>query len=77
MIIYAQQSLVDFMVVKGWIWKPAVAGLAGTSVHALFMYFKARSGLLPSFQPYHSFQVALSHWLGENVPRSSLGRFRF
>jgi hypothetical protein len=24
--------------------------------------------LLPSFQPYQSFQVALSHWVGANVP---------
>ncbi len=53
---------------KGWLWKSAIAGLAGTTVHALLMYFKAWSGLLPSFQPYHSFQIALSYWLGENVP---------
>ena len=53
---------------KGWIWKPMIAGLAGTSVHALFLYFKTRSGLLPSFQPYQSFQIALSHWVGSDVP---------
>ena len=56
------------MIVKGWIWKSFIAGLSGTIVHFLFMYFKARTGLLPSFQPYHSFQVALSHWIGANVP---------
>ena len=48
--------------------KPITTGLAGTIVHALFMYFKTRTGLLPSFQPYQSFQSALSHWVGTNVP---------
>jgi hypothetical protein len=56
------------MIVKGWIWKPVIAGLSGTVVHSLFMYLKSRIGLLPSFQPYQSFQAALSHWLGANVP---------
>ena len=56
------------MVAKGWIWKPLVAGLSGTIVHFLFMYFKSRSGLLPSFQPYQSFQHSLSQWVGTNVP---------
>ena len=56
------------MIARGWVWKSIIAGLAGTTVHALFMYFKARSGLLPSFQPYQSFQIALSHWVGANVP---------
>jgi hypothetical protein len=56
------------MSVEGWIWKSLIAGTSGTIVHYLFMYFKARSGLLPSFQPYHSFQLALSYWAGANVP---------
>lgn len=56
------------MTIKAWIWKSIIAGLAGTTVHTLFMYFKARTGLLPSFQPYQSFQIALSHWIGANVP---------
>ena len=56
------------MIVKGWIWKSVIAGTCGTLVHALFMYLKSRTGLLPSFQPYHSFQTALSHWVGANVP---------
>jgi Family of unknown function (DUF6789) len=56
------------LIIKGWIWKAAIAGLAGTTVHALFMYFKARVGLLPTFQPYHSFQIALSNWVGADVP---------
>ena len=56
------------MVVKGWIWKPLVAGLSGTLVHFFFMYFKSRVGLLPSFQPYQSFQHSLSQWVGTDVP---------
>jgi hypothetical protein len=32
------------------------------------MYFRTRSGLLPSFQPYQAFQFALSQWVGANVP---------
>jgi hypothetical protein len=54
--------------VKSWIWKSIIAGSAGTIMHFLFMHFKSRIGLLPSFQPYQSFQIALSHWLGANVP---------
>ena len=56
------------MTVKGWIWRSVIAGSAGTIVHFLFMHFKSWTGLLPSFQPYQSFQVALSHWVGANVP---------
>ena len=56
------------MSVKGWIWKSVIAGLCGTIVHFLFMYFKSRSGLLPSFQPYQSLQATLSYWVGANVP---------
>jgi uncharacterized protein DUF6789 len=56
------------MIVKGWIWKPIIAGLSGTIVHFVFMYLKSRIGLLPSFQPYHSFQTTLSYWVGSNVP---------
>lgn len=32
------------------------------------MYFKARAGLLPSFQPYQTFQYSLSQWVGADVP---------
>jgi hypothetical protein len=56
------------MTVKGWIWKAVIAGSCGTMVHFLFMYFRLRTGLLPSFQPYQSFQLALSQWVGANVP---------
>jgi hypothetical protein len=37
-------------------------------VHFSFMYFRSRIGLLPAFQPYHSFQIALSRWVGSDVP---------
>jgi hypothetical protein len=56
------------MTVKGWIWMPVVAGSCGSAVHFLFMYFRTRSGVLPSFQPYQAFQFALSQWVGTNVP---------
>ena len=32
------------------------------------MHLKSWAGLLPEFQPYQSFQIALSHWVGVNVP---------
>ena len=51
-----------------WIWKPLIAGLSGTLVHFFFMYLKSRTGLLPSFQPYQTFQHALSQWVGSDVP---------
>jgi hypothetical protein len=56
------------MAIRDWIWKPLVAGLAGTLVHFAFMYFKTRAGLLPSFQPYQAFQHTLSQWVGTDVP---------
>ena len=54
--------------IKGWFWKPLVAGFAGTVVHLAFMYAKLRLGILPSFQPYPAFQATLSHWTGTDVP---------
>jgi len=56
------------MTAKGWIWKSVIAGSAGTIVHFLFMHLKSWTGLLPSFQPYQSFQIALSNWAGTDVP---------
>jgi hypothetical protein len=50
------------MTIKGLIWKSVIAGSCGTIVHFLFMYFRTRSGVLPSFQPYQAFQFALSQW---------------
>ena len=31
------------------------------------MYFKARAGILPSFQPYENFQAALGHLTGRDI----------
>jgi hypothetical protein len=56
------------MRIKGWIWKPVIAGFSGTVVHVAFMYTKSRLGVFPSFQPYQSFQTTLSHWGGADVP---------
>jgi hypothetical protein len=43
-------------------------GVLWLMMHFLFMYLKTRTGLLPSFQPYHSFQIALNQWIGTDVP---------
>jgi len=56
------------MIAKSWIWKSIVAGASGSAVHLILMYFKSRSGVLPSFQPYQSLQATLAHWVGTNVP---------
>jgi hypothetical protein len=56
------------MSIKDWVWKSALAGLAGSVVHLAFMYAKLRLGILPTFQPYPAFQATLSHWAGTNVP---------
>ena len=56
------------MMSNGWVWKSAIAGLAGSVVHLAFMYAKLRLGILPSFQPYPAFQATLSQWTGTNVP---------
>jgi hypothetical protein len=56
------------MTARRWIARSVVAGASGSVVHFIFMYLKSATGLLPEFQPYHSFQVALSDWFGMNVP---------
>jgi hypothetical protein len=56
------------MAVKHWILRSIIAGLAGSIVHFAFMHLKAEMGLLPEFQPYQSFQIALSRWVGADVP---------
>ena len=53
---------------EGLVLEIGIAGSAGTVVHFLLMHLKSSTGLLPSFQPYQSFQIALSHWVGANVP---------
>ena len=52
---------------RRWFWKTAVAGLCGMIAHWLLMYFKSRSGLLASFQPYHALQSTLSEMTGSIV----------
>jgi hypothetical protein len=56
------------MRVPDWIWKSFVAGLCGMTAHSLLMFFKARMGLLPSFQPYEALQAMLRDWVGGAVP---------
>ena len=53
---------------KNWVLRSMIAGLSGTIVHFLFMHIKLQFGLLPEFQPYQSFQIALSRWVGADVP---------
>ena len=49
------------------IWKAVVAGICGSIAHSLLMYFKSWAGLLPSFQPYESLQMRLSHLIGTPI----------
>jgi len=51
----------------GRIWKAIVAGLCGSIAHSLLMYLKSRTGLLPSFQPYHNLQMMLSRETGTAI----------
>jgi hypothetical protein len=60
-------TLLGFLMTKGWVWKVAIAGLCGSATHSLLMFAKAQLGILESFQPYHSLQVALTYWTGEYV----------
>jgi hypothetical protein len=60
-------TLLGFLTAKGWVWKAAIAGLCGSITHTLLMVAKAQLGILESFQPYQSLQLALSHWTGESV----------
>jgi hypothetical protein len=50
-----------------WLWIAIAAGLCGTGAHLLLMYLKARTGLLPEFQPYQSLQFALARMTGTEV----------
>jgi hypothetical protein len=44
-----------------------LVGFCGSVAHSLLMYLKARTGLLPAFQPYESFQAVLGHLIGGQV----------
>jgi hypothetical protein len=50
-----------------WIWKSAISGLSGSTASTALMYFKARAGILPSFQPYENFQMAAGYLIGHDV----------
>jgi hypothetical protein len=52
---------------RRWVWKALVAGLCGMISHWLLMYFKARSGLLPTFNPYALLQAMVTRVTGETV----------
>jgi hypothetical protein len=52
---------------RGWVWKTLLAGLCGMIAHWLLMYFKSRSGLLPTFNPYAILQSNLARMTGESV----------
>lgn len=52
---------------RRWVWKTLAAGLCGMIAHWALMYFKARSGLLPTFNPYAVLQATLSRMIGDPV----------
>lgn len=54
-------------IARHWAFKAAIAGLCGSATHSLLMYSKSRMGMLPTFQPYHELQLALSEMLGKDV----------
>ena len=49
------------------IWKTLAAGLCGSAAQSSLMFLKSRMGWLPSFQPYHDLQQALSQLVGSSV----------
>ena len=49
------------------IWKTLAAGLCGSAAQSSLMFLKSRVGWLPSFQPYHDLQQALSQLVGSSV----------
>jgi hypothetical protein len=50
-----------------WIWKSAISGLCGSAASTALMYFKAKAGILPSFQPYENFQMAAGYLIGHDI----------
>ena len=49
------------------IWRPIIAGLAGSAAHSALMFLKSWAGLLPTFQPYEELQRALGYLVGSSV----------
>jgi hypothetical protein len=60
-VTHQLQKLLAFFAAKGWFSKVAIAGLCGIVTHTLLMLGKAKLGILDSFQPYQSLQIALSY----------------
>jgi hypothetical protein len=61
------RKLLGFLRAKGWFRRAAIAGLCGSLTHTLLMLGKAKLGILESFQPYQSLQIALSYTTGEYI----------
>jgi hypothetical protein len=61
------QSLLDILTTREWIWKTPIAGLCGSITHTVLMLGKVELGILESFQPYHSLQLALGNWTGQHI----------
>lgn len=57
-------KLLGSLTAKRWVWRAAIAGLCGNLTHTLLMLGKAKLGILESFQPYQSLQIALSYSTG-------------
>ncbi len=49
------------------IWRTVFSGLCGSAAHSGLMLLKSHMGWLPSFQPYHELQQALSQLFGSFV----------
>jgi hypothetical protein len=67
--VVLRKAAVQFrkLAAKRWVWKAAIAGLCGNLTHTLLMLGKAKLGILESFQPYQSLQIALSYSTGEYI----------
>jgi hypothetical protein len=61
------RALLCFLPTTESIRKAAIAGLCGSATHSLLMLAKAKLGILESFQPYQSLQMALIYWTGDYV----------
>lgn len=62
---------------RQWIWKSVVSGLSGSTASTALMYFKARAGILPSFQPYENFQAAAGYLIGYDLHPKALWLLSF
>ena len=61
------RKLLGLLTAKRWVWRAAIAGLCGSLTHTLLMLGKAKLGILESFQPYQSLQIALSYSTGQYI----------